>query len=149
MKLRFEVDQAACLRAGIDCPKSIVTVEVDPAKLPQDDRDVLADRLDGIDVCQLHFNEATHQIEKKHWTTGNFHTVDNMPFEEVKPKRIIAKAPTLEGLLVAAHDNETEVQRALNKHQGGLNMSDPSDSEAGRNWSRAAGQNTTKKPAGR
>jgi len=50
VKLRFEVDQAACLRAGIDCPKSIITVEINPAKLPQKERDVIADRLEGIDV---------------------------------------------------------------------------------------------------
>lgn len=53
MKLRFEVDQAECFRRGIDCPKSIVTIEVNPVKLPQDERTLIADRLDGIDVKQI------------------------------------------------------------------------------------------------
>lgn len=51
MKLRFQVDQAESLRRGIDCPKSIVTIEVDPSKLTQIDRDLIADNLNGIDVC--------------------------------------------------------------------------------------------------
>ena len=50
MKLRFEVDQAEAFRRGIDCPKSIVTIEVDPATIPQADRDLIADRMEGIDV---------------------------------------------------------------------------------------------------
>jgi len=50
MKLRFEVDQAACLRKGIDCPKSIVTIEINPAKLSEEDRNLIADRMNGIDI---------------------------------------------------------------------------------------------------
>lgn len=53
MKLRFEIDQAYFFRKGIDAPKSIVTIEVDPSKLPQEDRDLIADRLIGIDVFKL------------------------------------------------------------------------------------------------
>ena len=41
MKLRFEVDQAACFRKGIDCPESIVTIEVDPQNLPEDERNLI------------------------------------------------------------------------------------------------------------
>jgi len=50
MKLRFEVDQAECFRRGIDCPKSIVDLEVSPAEIPQEDRNLIADRLSGIEV---------------------------------------------------------------------------------------------------
>lgn len=50
MKLRFEVDQAACFRRGVNCPKSIVDIEVDPASLDQATRDLIADRLWGIRI---------------------------------------------------------------------------------------------------
>ena len=53
MNLRFEVDQAESFRRGIDCPKSIVTVEVNPKDLSQEDRNLLADHMDGIDVVKL------------------------------------------------------------------------------------------------
>lgn len=53
MKLRFKVNQAECLKRGIDAPKSIVTVEVNPKELPQKDRDLIAKHMDGIDVCKL------------------------------------------------------------------------------------------------
>lgn len=53
MKLRFEIDQAYFFRKGIDAPKSIVTIEVNPAELPQNERDLIADRLVGIDVFKL------------------------------------------------------------------------------------------------
>src|ERR1043165_1346625 len=47
MKIRFAVDQAEAFRRGVDCPKSIVTVEVDPKTLSQEERDLIADRLEG------------------------------------------------------------------------------------------------------
>lgn len=47
MKLRFNVNQAECLRRGVDCPKSIVTIDVDPSKLHQKEREMLAVRLSG------------------------------------------------------------------------------------------------------
>lgn len=54
VKLRFEVDQAECFRRGVDCPKSIVTIDVNPKDLPQDERDLIAKRLyGGIDVRPL------------------------------------------------------------------------------------------------
>ena len=54
MKIRFAVDQAEAFRRGVDCPKSIVTVEVDPKTLSQEERDLIADRLEGIDLRRLH-----------------------------------------------------------------------------------------------
>lgn len=63
MKLRFEVDQAECFRRGIDCPKSIVTIEVDPKDLPQQERNLIAARLQGIDVRALHGDGTWHRIK--------------------------------------------------------------------------------------
>ena len=97
MKLRFEVDQAACLRAGIDCPKSIITVEINPAKLPQKERDVIADRLEGIDVRKLAngINPLLKGEERKPYKADG---------------RIVSKTPTYEGLLAAILENEMELE---------------------------------------
>lgn len=45
MKLTINVDQTACLRAGVDAPSSTVVLELDPATLTQPERDLLAMRL--------------------------------------------------------------------------------------------------------
>ncbi len=51
MKILCAVNQTAALRRGIDAPSSTCTVEVDPAALTQDERDVLAAVLvDGHDA---------------------------------------------------------------------------------------------------
>ena len=82
MKLRFVVDQAAAFRRGEDCPKSIVTIEVDPADLDQEARDLIADRLRGIDV----------------YRHPEYHS-------EVPQDRIVASTSTLDALLTAIREN--------------------------------------------
>lgn len=78
MKLRFEVDQAACFRRGIDAPTSIVHIEVDPALLTEEARGLIADRMRGIDV-----------------TAGDGEMVNG------RPKLIKAETPDLAGLMRA------------------------------------------------
>lgn len=65
MKLRFEIDQAYLFRKGIDAPKSIVHIEVDPSKLSQDQRNLIADRLIGIDVFKLDPSKKDGLIKAK------------------------------------------------------------------------------------
>ena len=97
MKLRFDVDQAACLRKGIDCPNSIVSVQIDPAKLPQEQRDKIADRLVGIDVCSMSING------------------DGKPCRDIdgegKPIRIVAKGSTYDDLWAAICENEENLKQ--------------------------------------
>lgn len=95
MKLRFEVDQAECMRQGIDCPKSIVTVEVNPKDLSQDDRNILADRMVGIDIMQI-----SASLDGSEWM-----------FKK-SGSRIIAKAPTVEALIAAIKDDSQEKAKA-------------------------------------
>jgi hypothetical protein len=99
MRLRFDVDQAECLRRGIDCPNSIVSVQIDPANLPQEQRDKIADRLEGIDVCTLRTN-ADKTITKNFDGAG-------------KPIRVRAKGPTYEDLWAAVCEEDAHLQRAL------------------------------------
>jgi hypothetical protein len=94
MKLRFEVDQAEAFRRGIDVPKSIVTIEVNPADLSQEQRNLIADRLDGIDVCRL---------------AGVLDgLLDGKPLRDRHGKlfRILAKLPTFESLMEAIAEDE-------------------------------------------
>lgn len=79
MRLRFEVDQADCFRHGVDAVKSTTIVDCDPAKLTQPQRDLIADRLNGIDVCLITTMRNADRV----------------------PTRIIAKRPTFESLMEA------------------------------------------------
>ena len=45
MQILCEVNQAECFRRGIDAPRSAMKIEVDPAKLPEEIREFLADHL--------------------------------------------------------------------------------------------------------
>lgn len=56
MKIRFKIDQADMFRRGIDAPKSIVTLEVNPADIAPDKRELIARHMRGIDVV---FNPAS------------------------------------------------------------------------------------------
>ena len=59
MQILCEVNQAECFRRGIDAPRSTMKIEVDPAKLPEEIREFLADhlyegdKLSGRDDFQL------------------------------------------------------------------------------------------------
>lgn len=82
MKLRFKVDQAAALMAGINATTSITEIDVDPAQLSEIERRLIADRLDdGINVNRL--NER-----------GNLSGL------------IVATTPDLAGLLRAVQVNQ-------------------------------------------
>jgi hypothetical protein len=95
VKVRFELDQADALRRGVDIKERIVTVNFDPASIPAETRNLIADRLDGERVRPLRRrpgpNPSIDRDEKKH---------------------IRAKAATLEALIEAIKENDAEV-RAL------------------------------------
>lgn len=99
MKLRFEIDQADCFRRGIDAPKSIVTVDVDPAKLPVEDRNLIADRLVGIDVCQTKISVQILNSKDGAADYKDLATVDD-------GNRIMASGPTYEALILAVRKDD-------------------------------------------
>ena len=97
MKLRFEVDQADSFRRGIDRPKSIVSIEINPADLPDDTRSLIADHLAGIDVLQFFYH--------------NGEIIRGYPIKELshtsrEPKRIVARAANIEALVEAVKAND-------------------------------------------
>jgi hypothetical protein len=104
MVLRFEVDQAEAFRLGVNVPKSTNHLEVDPSKLTQEDRNLIADRLDGIDVCEL--SEGGGMMQEPNPQADGRRAVPN-----TIPMRITAKLPTLESLMEAIRENEKAVQQ--------------------------------------
>ncbi len=103
MKLRFKVNQAECLKRGIDAPKSIVTIEVNPAELSQQHRDLIADRMDGIDVAELW--DSNGEVAKLQIAATG------------KVSLIEANSPDYEGLMEAIQANEAEVQQSVKRHR--------------------------------
>jgi len=57
VKLRILVTQEGAILRGSDAQKSIGTINVNPEELSAEERMLLADRLHGIDVCQLGSSE--------------------------------------------------------------------------------------------
>lgn len=109
MKLRFEVDQADSFRRGIDRPKSIVSIDVNPADIPEDQRTLLANHLDGIDVLEFfhHHGEVIKGYRLK-----------ELSYTSREPKRIVAKAATLDALIAATkanHDFIGRIQESFNQ----------------------------------
>ena len=102
MKLRFDVDQAACARAGIGQCDPTVVVEVDAARIKLDVRNLIADRLIGNDVCQLWNSEK-----------GTSKSVD----VNGQPVRLVAEAPTFEALVKAVQKDAQIVQARRSCHR--------------------------------
>jgi hypothetical protein len=94
MKLCFEVNQAECFRRGIDCPEPLVTIEVNPADLDQQTRNLIADRL---------WLENVHHLRPTPF--GGVRERD----EDGEPWRIMANEPTLQGLIEAILEDEKEL----------------------------------------
>lgn len=97
MKLRFEVQSS--VEGGNN---QVTTLKIDPKKLPQQTLILLADRLIGIDVCNL-------------WNS-NDGTVKSRS-DDRKPLRIVAKSGTLESLVTAMEQNQLMVTKRLNRHR--------------------------------
>jgi hypothetical protein len=97
MKLRFKVNQGEALRQGVDAPTSIVTIQVNPKQLTQEERNLLADRMEGIDVRELSMNHFTQQVGI---------TIDH----------ITANLPTFEALMTAIRTNEAKARHQQGAH---------------------------------
>src|SRR4051812_21763379 len=100
MKLRFEVDQADSFRRGIERPKSIVSIDVNPADVPEKDRNLIADRLEGIDVLEQFFYDG--EIIKGF-------RIKELSRLKIEPQRIVANGVTLEALMQAVKINENQI----------------------------------------
>src|SRR4051812_22555773 len=102
MKLRFDLDRAACVRAGIENPTPTAVIDVEAGNLKLDVRNLIADRLAGIDVCQLWNSEQ-----------GTNKSVD----ASGRPVRVLAEAPTFEALVKAVRKDEQIVQARRSCHR--------------------------------
>lgn len=96
-KVRFDVNQAEAFRQGLECSKPIAVLELSPKDLDQETRNLIADRLAGMDVLELHL-DANGDREKLPSRKARGHA------------RIKAKLPTFEALMAAIRENETKLQ---------------------------------------
>src|ERR1700675_2503064 len=92
MQILCEVNQAECFRRGIDAPRSTMKIEVDPAKLPEEIREFLADHLHEGDKLSarddfqllrpdlLGFMEAV--LTAKEYKEASDHTRTQILFDE-------------------------------------------------------------------
>jgi len=103
MKLRFKIDQAEALRQGIDAPTSVVTIEVDPQKLTQEERKLLADRMDGIDLRELCQPPYIHSS----FTNREEGKVNKVIRDST---HITARKATFKALMDAVRSNEEKVR---------------------------------------
>jgi len=103
MILRFEVNQAEAFRQGVDVQKSTNHLNIDPADLSQVERDLIADRLKGIDVCKLSLDweGKVRQVEAAN--------------DECTHHRIVAKLPTYEALLAAIKEDQAGIEAELKR----------------------------------
>ena len=102
MLLRFDVSQAECFRRGIDCPKSTVTIEVKPSELSQDDRNLIADRMNGIDV---------YRMSRRYITNPATVAMNRDPKPSRSNQRIMAITPDFKGLMDAVRENDAELKK--------------------------------------
>jgi hypothetical protein len=102
MKLRYSVSQAECFRAGLNCPNSIQLIEVDPAALEQEQRNLIADRLSGINVCKLGV-----------WGSGGEAKVIALKDSDGDPILLEARLPGFDHLVEAARQNAADVEKQL------------------------------------
>jgi hypothetical protein len=119
MNLRFEVNRAEALRHGLDIPKSTVTIQVRASNLTPEQKRLIADRLDGIDVVKLHYDPRTHVPQKTYYLNS---TRRNAPKRE--PVRIQANLPTFDAMMEAIEANQAEVAQKRGYQQTSLKTAD-------------------------
>lgn len=105
MKLRFAVDQAEAFRQGIDAPNSTVTVDVNPAKVPKDIRELVAERMDGIEVRKLALDCKSYIMKG-----GESVSIGLTGKKRLGSALLKAKLPTFEALVEAVKENEAEME---------------------------------------
>jgi hypothetical protein len=106
MKLRFKVDQGEALRQGVDAPTSVVTIEINPKTLTQQERNLLADRMEGIDVRELFALPVASSSPDRPGKGNKASAI-------ARGKHITATLGTFKALMDAVRKNEEEVQASL------------------------------------
>ena len=118
MKLRFEVNQAEAFRRGINIEKSVHVIDVDPSTLDQDKRNLIADRLEGIDVCQLY-------VPDQLWDPDLLQHFPNVKLDAVKrfddndrPILVVAQEATADALIEAIQKEGISLEKQRKRPRG-------------------------------
>ena len=106
MKLRFKIDISEAFMSGIDVASEDAEIEVNPATLTQEMRDMIGPRLVGFDVCELRIDEDALRKAR----VGLIVAKDR----DERPRMITATQPTFEALVEAikASDQQLDMQIA-------------------------------------
>ena len=103
MKVLFEIEQSEGSHSGASkCHTSIVALDIDPATISQKDRDLLADRLIGINVCQLWNDDM-----------GTTKSINR----DGSPIRVVSKAPSYEALMEAVREDQEMAEERQARHR--------------------------------
>ena len=105
IKLRFKIKQSERVE-GDACEHTIVTVEVDLSTLSKESRNLIADRLVGIDVVDLY---SCGNGTEKSFLYDNVARNNGMA-QMLAPDYIRADQPTFEALMQAVRENQKEVE---------------------------------------
>ena len=106
MKLRFEINQADASRQGIDVQTPVVCIEVRRSTLSPEQQRLIAERLDGADLLQLHYDPGTQRPQKTYYVDTSSET------PKYRPVRIQASEPTFDAMMRAIEANEAQVAPA-------------------------------------
>ena len=107
MKLRFSVNQRESFRRGVDAPDEIAEIEVQPGEIDPEVRGLIADRMDGIDVC---FGWSS----RKGHVEPCYDPARRRDGKEAVPWRIEATMPALAGLIEAVIEDRKRAKKAKN-----------------------------------
>jgi hypothetical protein len=112
IKLRFKIKQSERVDGGA-CEHTIVTVDVDLSTLSKESRNLIADRLVGIDVVDLY---SCRKGTEKSFVYNNA-TKNNGMVQMLAPDYVRADQPTFEALMQAVRENQKEVEDRQNVYR--------------------------------
>jgi hypothetical protein len=112
MKLRFEVDRYTTAHHVHRYGRSVETIEIESSRLSAEEKELLGDRLVGIDVVLLRCSERG--VER----LSSLVAPDlSAPPQMARPVRIVATAPTLDALMTAVRENDRQVTEQQRRHR--------------------------------
>jgi len=118
-KVRFDVNQAEAFRQGLDCPKPTAIIELNPQAIDQESRNLIANRLVGMDILELHLGaDGEREQLPSHKTRGH--------------SRIKTKLPTFEALMTAIRENEAKLQAEMAQIKKAKSTAAPVESQPGK-----------------
>lgn len=129
MLLKFRVDLQASVRRGVDCPiPPVVSLDVDPAKLSQADRNLLAPRLHSSGVVATRREDGGYFFNetRQAWTSELDGSQNYAP--------VTAETPRLDDLLAAIRRENEAISTLAVRQQAEKDAKLAADQAVGLRW---------------